>query len=503
MCIVTILGSNFSKANDHYPPKPSLEEILKFVDNKSVPFINNKNYLRELQSYAGLEVIDRVLIIIGPKDSGKSEGLSLISKAWRNNGHLVLDINFEGNKKASGQSMMPYISYEFMRMLSSLSFKSYKDLFEIIFTDCAIKAEESNLEILIKWMITHYNFIVMIITTLTGLLTIYIIPIFRKYFSFCYNNINGIPTIIPIFRKYFSFCYNNNINGIPTIIPIFRKYFSFCYNNGSLTIISIFRKYYKCLVLTPFAMLLFAIPLYFVWVNPIALIEYMKPIDLTITGGDWQALVCYLNKLTLIKPENRPILVIRELNRMDDETLLECLSALEKVKQKKILFPVILETSDSKWDMVPAVKKSCFSFSMYYIAEMTYNEGLTEIVHRLKFFKEKDYDTIYKTIGGHLGSYYTLLSHTKKYSLDQALEEMRRFTYVHLRSCIRQSEKNITDTIAALEMLNRTTITLTAEEMTIYNYLLDCNVLFRDKYDRLMPQNQLMRDAIIKVLAEK
>ena len=444
MCIVTILGSNFSKANDHYPPKATLEEILKFVDNKSVPFINNKNYLRELQSYAGLEVIDRVLIIIGPKDIGKSEGLSLISKAWRNNGHLVLDINFEGNKKASGQSMMPYISYEFMKMLSSLNFTSYKDLFEIIFTDCAIKAEESSLEILVKWMVNHYDIIIL------------------------------IPTSI--------------LAGPLAIISY---------------IISIFRKIRTCLaiVLIPFAVLLFVLPLYFAWVNPVALIEYMKPINHTITGGDWQALVCYLNKLTLTKPENRPILVIRELNRMDNETLLECLSALEKVKQKKILFPVILETSDSKWDMVPAAKKSRSSFSLYYIAEMTYDEGLTEIVHRLKLFKEKDYDTIYKTIGGHLGSYYKLLSHTKKYSLDHALEEMRRFTYVHLRSCIRQSG-NITGTIVALEMLNRTTIILTAEE-TIYSYLLDCNVLFRDKYDRLTPQNQLMRDAIIKVLAEK
>lgn len=139
MCIITILCSNFSTANDHYPPKASLEEILKSADNKSVPFITNKNYLRKLQSYVSLEVIDRVLIIIGLKDSGKSEGLTLISKAWRNSVHLVLDIDFKGNKKGSGQSIMPYISYKFMRMLSSLNFKSYKDLFEIIFTDCARK----------------------------------------------------------------------------------------------------------------------------------------------------------------------------------------------------------------------------------------------------------------------------------------------------------------------------------------------------------------------------
>ena len=207
-----------------------------------------------------------------PKDIGKLEGLSLISKAWRNNGHPVLDIDFKGNRKGSGQSIMPYISYKFMRMLSSLNFKSYKDLFEIIFTDCAVKAEESSLEILVKWVVAHYSIILAMIT----------------------STVTGSLPIISIFRRYFSFCI--------------------------------------CLVLILFAILLFAIPLCLVWVNPNALIEYIKPINLTITGGDWQALVCYLNKLTLIKPDNRPILVIRELNCMDDETLLNCLSALERAK---------------------------------------------------------------------------------------------------------------------------------------------------------------------------
>ena len=50
----------------------------------------------------------------------------------------------------------------------------------------------------------------------------------------------------------------------------------------------------------------------------------------------------------------------------------------------------------------------------------------------------------------------------KELSLDHALEEMRRFTHVHLRSCIRQSA-NISDTIVALEMVNQKIVTLTGD----------------------------------------
>ena len=95
-------------------------------------------------------------LIIGPKDSGKSEGLKLIFKARKNTGHVVLDVDFKRSIMGSGWSIMPYVSSKFI-ILSSLKFESYKDLLEIIFTDCAIKAEESSLETLIKLVVTHYN----------------------------------------------------------------------------------------------------------------------------------------------------------------------------------------------------------------------------------------------------------------------------------------------------------------------------------------------------------
>ena len=111
------------------------------------------------------------------------------------------------------------------------------------------------------------------------------------------------------------------------------------------------------------------------------------------------------------------------------------------------MFPIILETSDSKWDTTSAVKKSLSSLKRYYIPEMTSDEGLTEVVNRLKLFVKKDYDIVYKTIGRHIGSYHVLLRDMQtNVSLEEALEEMRISTYAHLISSIIQSG-NITDVI--------------------------------------------------------
>lgn len=63
-----------------------------------------------------------MLIIVGPKDSGKSEGLALMSNAWRNMGYVVMDINFKGSQTGSGNEIMLYISYKLIKLFSSKNF---------------------------------------------------------------------------------------------------------------------------------------------------------------------------------------------------------------------------------------------------------------------------------------------------------------------------------------------------------------------------------------------
>lgn len=49
-----------------------------------------------------------------------------------------------------------------------------------------------------------------------------------------------------------------------------------------------------------------------------------------------ETLVCYLNKLVETKPQNHPILIIRKLIDIKDETLFACLVAMEQIKEHKI-----------------------------------------------------------------------------------------------------------------------------------------------------------------------
>ena len=86
------------------------------------------------------------------------------------------------------------------------------------------------------------------------------------------------------------------------------------------------------------------------------------------------------------KTRNCPILIIRELISMENKTLLAYLSALERIKEDQIFFPVIMETSDSKWHQAPAVKKLRSAFQPYYVSEVSYKEGINEIVNKWKLF---------------------------------------------------------------------------------------------------------------------
>ena len=57
--------------------------------------------------------------------------------------------------------------------------------------------------------------------------------------------------------------------------------------------------------------------------------------------------------------------------------------------------------------------------------EMSYFEGLTKVVYRLKLFKKQDYNIVYKTLGGHIGSYHTVLTIMKELKLEQALVKIK------------------------------------------------------------------------------
>ena len=67
---------------------------------------------------------------------------------------------------------------------------------------------------------------------------------------------------------------------------------------------------------------------------------------------------------------------------------------MDNYKEDQVYFPMILETSDFLWFEVPSVKKSCSSYEPYLIREMSFNEGIQEVVEK-----------VFDVLGGHVGSY--------------------------------------------------------------------------------------------------
>lgn len=148
-----------------------------------------------------------------------------------------------------------------------------------------------------------------------------------------------------------------------------------------------------------------------------------------------------MNCITEAEPNNRTILIIREIINFEGETLHECLRAMEKFKENGITFPIILETSDFLWFKVPAIRKSRSSFKPYLIKEMPFDEGIREVVVRNKLFSLHDYQYIYNVIGGHPGSYASMWYHIRyhKMTIQEALDLLMTETRMHLRSCLQQS----------------------------------------------------------------
>ena len=143
------------------------------------------------------------------------------------------------------------------------------------------------------------------------------------------------------------------------------------------------------------------------------------------------------NCITMEKHQNRIIQIIRELMNFHSDTLQECLRAMEKAKEKEITLPIILETSDTLWSEVLAVKRSRLSFHPYYIQEIQYEEGIHDLVESGLCTLE-EYDMMYEKLGGHTGSYQELW-HTIKLTnctISNALVESERKAYGFLLRCI-------------------------------------------------------------------
>ena len=61
---------------------------------QSLPHVVNRKYLNYLVQ--GIQYLECVTVVTGPRDSGKTTGISILVEVWREKGHTVVDINLKG-----------------------------------------------------------------------------------------------------------------------------------------------------------------------------------------------------------------------------------------------------------------------------------------------------------------------------------------------------------------------------------------------------------------------
>eukprot|EP00479_Gromia_sphaerica_P003189 TRINITY_DN13724_c0_g1_i1.p1 TRINITY_DN13724_c0_g1~~TRINITY_DN13724_c0_g1_i1.p1 ORF type:complete len:89 (-),score=9.57 TRINITY_DN13724_c0_g1_i1:18-284(-) len=63
--------------------------------NPEIPYLNHHEFLNGVQLYVDLPEFTQSLIVYGAKSVAKSGGLQFKMQKWREDGHLVIDINLK------------------------------------------------------------------------------------------------------------------------------------------------------------------------------------------------------------------------------------------------------------------------------------------------------------------------------------------------------------------------------------------------------------------------
>ena len=413
------------------------------------PHIDNGNYLKYLSNHVEKTKDEfGVMVIVGPKDAGKSEGLSTMQKEWEKSNYVVVEVNLKGQSHIiSGKKVMMMVSKVLSKKLGVFSYFTYWRLYHETIETCL----DPNVTMW-GWRTSIAEYI---FTTFFAGLVIYVVRKFRDIITWCLQ------------------C---------------------SFSTWTLTLILLFI----------IAILLIGL-WYILWRNPTALYMILQPYDVSVNYGDWSTLICFLNVIATTQTDHKPILIIKEIVNMDHHCLQECMRSLEQAKEGRIHYPVLLETSDNMWFNITAIKKSRSAFQTYYVSEMSYDEGHKDLVDSLKVWTSEEYKTIYKTLGGHTGSYKLLwnLVTCYEYTLQSALNYMVWTTRSHLLECIIQStiltsDVNATMIVDFLRELksNKYLYTMQPNDISsVLKYLFGCNVLFFNGTD-VFPQKKLMEIAI-------
>ena len=412
----------------------------------SLPRMINKKYLNNLVQ--GIQYSECVKVVVGPRDSGKTIGISMLVEAWRKKGHTVVDINLKGmSKKATLEDAMTKAAEGMYEVILNIDNAKYWCILNTISRRCSHIMSKISQSIVLQ-----------VAERMTGQGSIVAL----------------LGTILPVL-----------IRLVQRTVP--QKYLTHM-PQKSLTCLSI-----ACAAI--FSIL--------VAVNYRSLISNI--ITPGILNGNWNSLQCNLNAVCKCEPGKKPIVIIREISNFDNNALQECLASLEKMKVGLVKYPVILETSQFSWLKASSVYKSRLSFCPYYVEEMTQSEMTAEFVDKRQLWSEKEFEEIYEALGGHMGSYSRLYMYQVYHNLTikESLLTMRKEAIAHVCDCL-NSASSFSDAMSFLATLKAANFTLrtvlVSEAMETF---IKCNIVFYNPSELMAhPHNKLLHSAITQVLDE-
>lgn len=449
--------------DEKYKPPVDVSGLYSFQDTwegSVCPLIGMKNYLQTLTDYVAKQQPVYSLVVVGPTSSGKSEGIQRMKVEWKRLGYTVLDINLKGKPyNLLASQVLGWVSKEIHEVIEGGNFDC---LSEYIYKNCSIvKPNHSGY---IDWLKELFRAPCIYISVSTAVVI---------YFCFWYK---------------LMFFTNDDTSSTTT-------------TSESTSTVTTSKSTTRDILIK-----ISLLPIVGIVVEAIVFTAFLRtttiePLNTAISSGNWKTLCCTCNGIAMCMPEQQPILIIRDFDNFHEESLNGLLRSLESMKEKQIMFPVILETSNFFWLNKKPVVKSSMSFQWYFLNEMSFFEGVDHVVNQYKMWKFHEFVKIYDALGGHTGSYAELWDEVKSlHTVDEAIDMLRDRAYSDLLSCtIHVRSKELLDGIKLfLCELQKKRYKMKVEDVLENppcSYLISCNILFA-KNDLVYPQNRLLEHGI-------
>ena len=419
-----------------------------------VPHVDAEEYIDTLIAYVCRRATT-TLIVGGPKDIGKSKGITFVHRSALKAGFTVFQMNLKGKiKEADIEKVVYDLSWDITEMMMNV--EENKEM--------ACMLEQVQLCHIIKhsWKLPFQYFV--------------------EYIHY------WIPAVVSIL----SFL---TLSVVLAMCSSLRHVIMICLSKHLKLSLSL-------------AVLMIALLSYVQWPWYFIQIKYfLLLIQTRASEGDWSTMFCCLNSIKHCT-SNGPILIIRDVKNLQPQRLHDLFSILESRKENnEIDFPTIVETSDNLWMHKMQSDSAKMAFKFYYLNPMSYNDGKKELVDKLSLFNESLYKNLYnKWFGGHMRFYLQYWVYLRMgMSHDQIIDEFFMEANEILKACtVTVTEEELQHEIMSLfKLLKKNNFALDALWLSkAMKHLIECNMLYYAS-EKLVVQNRLLEVVIERAISIK